>query len=352
MHCESLEGLTYELWRAKARNTLVFAPNTIGKTRLSQSLKEQNPEGVMLYNAFVEDDFTWDNERAVFKMNLESQLLGVIVAQGLDREIIRNFQRFTNERIEPTLDFVSGEITFGVYKGDDSSIHGIKLSRAEESIFVWCVYFTVLSEAVDVLLESQESRSIAEYDALAMIVIDDPVSSMDDMRIITVALALSDLMQRAAQLDLKFLVTTHHALFFNVLFNSLNSKRLSRRAYLLQRGVETGWELEEQSKDSPFSYHLSIIEELKRAISENKIQRTHFNQFRTLLEKTANFLGYSGWTQLLTGPDAPLLKSILNLYSHDRIADTDSPEVYDISKEALKTEFSEFLENFRWAAAV
>ncbi|GEB97510.1 MULTISPECIES: hypothetical protein [Corynebacterium] len=350
MHYESLQDLAYKLRRAKANNTLIFAPNTIGKTRLSQSLKEQNPEGVMLYNALVEDDFIWDNERVVFKMNLDSELLSVIVTQGLDGEIIKNFQRFTNERIEPTLDFASGEITFGVYRGDDNPIDGIKLSRAEESIFVWCVYFTVLSEAVDVLLEDEELCSTAEYDALAMVVIDDPVSSMDDMRIITVALALSDLMERAAQLDLKFLVTTHHALFFNVLFNSLKSKQLSKRACLLQRGVETGWELEEQPKDSPFSYHLSIIGDLERAISENKIQRIHFNQFRTLLEKTANFLGYSGWTQLLTGMNAPILKSILNLYSHDRIADTDSFEVYDIHKEALKTEFSEFLKNFRWAA--
>ncbi|MGP4993861.1 hypothetical protein [Glutamicibacter ardleyensis] len=351
MHYESLEDLAYKLPRGKARNVLIFAPNTIGKTRLTQHLKERNAEGVMLYNAFVEDGFTWDNERVVLKMNPESELLRTITMQGLDGDIIKNFQRFTNSKIEPTLDFESGEITFGVHKGDDGSAEGIKLSRAEESMFVWCVYFTVLSEAVDVLMERQDLRSTTDYDALALAVIDDPVSSMDDMRIVAVALALADLMERAKPLDLKFLVTTHHALFFNVLFNSLKSKELSKRACLLQRGVDAGWVLKEQAKDSPFSYHLGLIEELERAISENKIQRSHFNQFRTLLEKTANFLGYSGWTQLLTGPDASVLKSTLNLYSHDRVAEIDSSQVYEIHKEALKTEFSEFLKRFRWAAA-
>lgn len=351
MHYESLNDLAYKLPRGKARNTLIFAPNTIGKTRLAQRLKDRDPEGVMLYNAFFEDAFTWDNERVVLKMNLESELLRTIKTQGLDGEIIRNFQLFTNDRIEPMLDFASGEITFGVHKGDDSSTDGIKLSRAEESIFVWCVYFTVLSEAISALDEPEDLRSTTDYDALVLAVVDDPVSSMDDVRIVAIALALADLMERASELKLKFLVTTHHALFFNVLFNSLKSKELSKRACILQRGMEAGWELKAQPKDSPFSYHLGIIEELKRAISENEIQRTHFNQFRTLLEKTANFLGYTGWTQLLTESGASVLKSTLNLYSHDRVAEIESSEVYEVHKEALRTEFFEFLNRYGWAAA-
>src|SRR5699024_6484823 len=159
MHYESLGNLAHRLLKGKARNTIVFAPNTIGKTRLAQHLKEQNPKGVMLYNALVEDAFTWDNERVVLKMDRDSELLHTIETQGLDGEIIKNFQMFTNARIEPTLDFVSGEITFGVYKGDESSTAEIKLSRAEESIFVWCVYFTVLSEAIDALSDHEDLRS-------------------------------------------------------------------------------------------------------------------------------------------------------------------------------------------------
>lgn len=119
---EVLNGL------AASRTALIYAPNTIGKTRLAQHLKENDPEGVVLYNSFVEDVFTWDNERVVLKMNPDSELLETIVTQGLDSAIVDNFQAFTSGRIEPRLDFESGEVNFGIHKGDDSSADGIKIS--------------------------------------------------------------------------------------------------------------------------------------------------------------------------------------------------------------------------------
>ncbi len=333
-----------------SRTALIYAPNTIGKTRLAQYLKERDPESVVLYNSFVEDVFTWDNERVVFKMDPAAALFETIATQGLDSAIIDNFQTFTSSRIEPRLDFESGEVSFGIHKGDDSSADGIKISRAEESIFVWSVYYTVLSEAIETLRDSPELRSTADYDQLTLAVIDDPVSSMDDVRIVSVALALSELIKRASEIDLKFVIATHHALFFNVLFNSL--RRRSDRAYVLARGPGAGWTLAKQSKDSPFSYHLGIIEGIQGAVSTNAIERAHFNQFRALLEKTANFLGYTGgWGDLLVGPNASLVTKVLNLYSHDRFADIETSEVAAEYKEAFRIEFHEFLKTFRWAAA-
>ncbi|MFZ1382128.1 MAG: hypothetical protein WAS54_04980 [Scrofimicrobium sp.] len=337
----------------KSRSSLLFAPNTTGKTRLAQHLKDSDPEGVVLYNAFVEDVFTWDNERVVLKMNLGSELLQTIETQGLDGAIIRNFQEFTHDRIEPTLDFANGEVRFGIHKGDDASAYEVKISRAEESIFVWCVYYSVLREAIDTLRDSSDLRLTTEYDGLKLAVIDDPVSSMDDVRIVTVAIALANLIKDAADLDLKFLVTTHHALFFNVLYNSLSrAKGVNNKAYILQRGSNAGWVLEQQRKDSPFSYHLGIINDIEQAISENSIQRVHFNQFRALLEKTANSLGYTGgWSDLLTGPHAAVLTNVLNLYSHDRFSDVDSTQVSDEYRNALEVEFHGFLKEFRWSVA-
>lgn len=340
---EVLQGLD------DSRSVLIYAPNTIGKTRLAQHLKERDPEGVVLYNSFVEDVFSWDNERVVFKMNPESELFETIVTQGLDNAIIDNFQAFTSGIIEPRLDFESGDISFGIHKGDDSSVDGIKISRAEESIFVWSVYHSVLKEAIEALSDSRELRSTAGYNQLTLAVIDDPVSSMDDVRIVSVALALAALIKEASELDLKFVIATHHALFFNVLFNSL--RRKSDRAYILARGPVAGWTLAKQSKDSPFSYHLGVIKDIQGAISANAIERAHFNQFRALLEKTANFLGHTGgWGDLLVGPDAVLVTKVLNLYSHDRFADIDTSEVAEEYKEAFRNEFQEFLKKFRWAA--
>lgn len=341
---EVLKGL------GDSRSALIYAPNTTGKTRLAQHLKEHYPERVVLYNSFVEDVFTWDNERVVLKMNPTSELRETIVTQGLDSAIIDRFQAFTNGRIEPKLDFESGEISFGIHKGNDDSVDGIKISRAEESIFVWSVYYSVLSEAIDTLRDSPELRSTTDYDQLTLAVIDDPVSSMDDVRIVSVALALSDLIKRASAIDLKFVITTHHALFFNVLFNALRRKK--NQAYVLQHDPAEGWSLRRQSQDSPFSYHLGIIADIQRAISVNAVERTHFNQFRALLEKTANFLGYTGgWGALLIGPDAALLTKVLNLYSHDRFGDIDTSEVATEYKEAFINEFQEFLKTYRWADA-
>jgi len=351
-HHETIASLADEVLQglADSRSALIYAPNTIGKTRLAQHLKERDPEGVVLYNSFVEDVFTWDNERVVLKINPASELLETIVTQGLDSAIVDNFQAFTSGRIEPRLDFESGEISFGIHKGDDSSADGIKISRAEESIFVWSVYYSVLSEAIETLRDTPELRSTAAYDQLTLAVIDDPVSSMDDVRIVSVALALSELIKRASEIDLKFVIATHHALFFNVLFNSL--RRRSDRSHVLARGPVAGWTLAKQSKDSPFSYHLAIIEDIQEAISANAIERAHFNQFRALLEKTANFLGYTGgWGDLLVGPNASLVTKVLNLYSHDRFADIDSYEVAAEYKEAFRSEFQEFLKTYRWAMA-
>lgn len=341
---EVLQGL------ADSRSFLIYAPNTIGKTRLAQHLKERDPGGVILYNSFVEDVFTWDNERVVFKMDPESELFETIAAQGLDSAIVENFQAFTSGRIEPRLDFENGEISFGIHKGDDRSVDDIKISRAEESIFVWSVYYSVLNEAIEALSDSPELRSTVDYDQLTLAVIDDPVSSMDDVRVVSVALALAALIKRASALDVKFVIATHHALFFNILFNSL--RRKSDRAYTLARGPVAGWTLARQSKDSPFSYHLGIIKDVQGAISANVIERAHFNQFRALLEKTANFLGHTGgWGDLLVGPDAAVLTKVLNLYSHDRFADIETSEVAEEYKEAFKSEFQEFLKTFRWEAA-
>lgn len=349
------DSLTEPMGKAgdKAHCALVFAPNTTGKTRLAQHLKDRDPEGVMLYNAFVEDIFTWDNERVVLKMNLESELLKTIETQGLDGAIIKNFQHFTHDKIEPMLDFANGEIRFGIHKGDDASADGVKISRAEESIFVWCVYYSVLNETIDTLGDSADLRLTTNYDGLTLAVIDDPVSSMDDVRIVTVAIALADLIKSAANLDLQFLITTHHALFFNVLYNSLSrSKEVSNKSFILRRGSEAGWLLDKQLKDSPFSYHLGIIKDIESAISENSVQRIHFNQFRALLEKTANFLGYTGgWSALLTGPHKVMLTNLLNLYSHDRFSDVDSFDVSEEYKDALNVEFHEFLKTFKWGTA-
>lgn len=349
---ESLDELAdlIETELGQRRSGLLYAPNSTGKTRLAQHLKDRDPDGVLLYSALVEDGFGWDNERRVLKMGVDSELIDSISTQGLDHAIVDSFRFFTGEKIEPVLDMTNGEVVFGLHTGDDSAADGIKISRAEESLFVWCVYYSVLSDAVDALLEPQGDRPTNQYDEVRVVVIDDPVSSMDDERIVSVAISIANLIRRAAPTTLKFLVTTHHALFFNVLFNELDVRRSKKHeAYILQARPDAGWTLKPHPRDSPFSYHLEVIGEIERAIEGGTVRRMHFNQFRTLLEKTANFLGYAGgWSRLLTGNDKDVLTRVLNLYSHDRLSDLEPADVPKASLDAFTAEFEQFLKEFRW----
>lgn len=133
-----------------------------------------------------------------------------------------------------------------------------------------------MNEAIETLSDSPELRSTTAYDQLSLAVIDDPVSSMDDVRIVSVALALAALIKRASTVGLKFVISTHHALFFNVLFNSL--RRKGDRAYVLALDPTSGWTLAHQQKDSPFSYHLGIVQDIQKAISE----RMQLNEFTSI----------------------------------------------------------------------
>lgn len=118
-------------------------------------------------------------------------------------------------------------------------------------MFIWSVFFTILDSKIDNLNDGNS-------DNLQYIIIDDPVSSIDDTKIIAMAIKLIDTIGKYAGNEIKFLITTHHALFYNVLVNSF--ARLKRKdkcefeSYSISR-KNNAFELKNQD-DSPFSYHL------------------------------------------------------------------------------------------------
>lgn len=111
---------------------------------------------------------------------------------------------------------------------------------------------------------------------------------------------------KSSQSDLKFIVTTHSPLFYNVLFNELNGKA----CYMLERFEDGTFSLTEKHGDSnkSFSYHLHLKQTIEQAIADNKVERYHFTLLRNLYEKTASFLGYPKWSELL--PDDKQLYQI------------------------------------------
>ncbi len=150
--------------------------------------------------------------------------------------------------------------------------------------------------------EEIENRTTDKFNELEYIVIDDPVSSIDDARITEIAVNLFELVSSSQNIKLNFLITTHHALFYNVLFNSFSripKSEARKHFYILSRNTNNTLSLDGQNDDTPFAYHLLVKKKIEEAIASNRIEKYHFNLLRSLLEKTANFLGYDKFSDCL-----------------------------------------------------
>ena len=92
------------------------------------------------------------------------------------------------------------------------------------------------------------------------------MSSLDENHLIELAVNLAGLI-KSSQSDLKFIITTHNPLFYNVLFNEFNSKT----CYMLERFEDGSFALTEKHGDSnkSFSYHLYLKQTIEQEIIEN-----------------------------------------------------------------------------------
>lgn len=80
-------------------------------------------------------------------------------------------------------------------------------------------FYSLLEQVIDVLNVAEPSeRETNQFDQLEYVFIDDPVSSLDDNRLIELAVNLAHLI-KSSQSYLKFIITTHNPLFYNVLHN-------------------------------------------------------------------------------------------------------------------------------------
>ena len=333
----------------KIKVSALYACNTSGKTRLSKLFKEKYEEKVLCYNAFMEDLFNWNNEDVVLKIDKNSWICRLIKDEGLDLQIINNFKKLMNSKIEPSFNLEDGEITF---KNFSIGNRNIKVSRGEESLFIWSIFYTILCFAIGIIQEKEGDRSTQYFDDLKYVVIDDPVSSMDDTRIITIALELIEVINKMKNMDnkLKIFITTHHSLFFNIL-HSENISEWYKQNYILSKTENNEYSLETQSSDSPFAYHNVIFTELRKAIEKNNIQKYHFNLFRALLEKTANFLGYTKkWDCLLDNDEnKEKLVKLLNLYSHNSLSEIEAKQIQTEDITIFKNAFETFIRKFHWS---
>lgn len=415
---KELKDIAQELRDANKNVQLIYAFNGSGKTRLSRELKEliapenetkedgadDEPElarsKFLYYSAFTEDLFYWDNDleaNAEPKLKIQPNtftdwLIELLKDLGEDGNIITNFQRYANDKVTPNFNEAYkckskdhngelieitvpafSEVTFQIAakpsaltnstsvdsEDGDAVVKGeyerIKISKGEESNFVWSVFYTLLEQVVSTLNETDDTNRLTDkFNSLDYVFIDDPVSSLDDSHLIELAVDLAGLI-KSSKSDLKYVITTHSPLFYNILCNELSNKAYEKqpdetyklsynpnkefKKYRLEKQADGLFQILDQPTGSPFSYHLFLLSELQVAIRSGQIRKYHFNFIRNVLEKMATFLGYNYWPALLPktveGKPDPFANRILNLSSHSAHAGEEVADIEVKDKEKL-----------------
>jgi len=368
----TLKEIAQQLQASPKKVQLIYAFNGVGKTRLSREFKELvevNPSGeeedasenselaqknILYYSAFTEDLFYWDNdlsgdEERKLKIHSNAFTNWVFVEQGQEPNITANFQHYTSDKLTPSFNTDYSEVRFSLERGGDNNIDNLKISKGEESNFIWSIFYTLLKEIIEVLEEEDNNA----FDNIKYVFIDDPVSSLDDNHLIELAVDIANLI-KSSQSELKFIITTHNPLFYNVLSNEFNNtlyndstadnqeplyRSRESKKYRLDKRSDGTFVLSELGRNTPFSYHLFLLSEIKVAIDSEQVKKYHFSFLRNILEKTATFLGYKGWVELLpkdeNGNPDTFANRILNLSSHSAHAGEEIGDIEEHDKEKL-----------------
>lgn len=351
---KTLTEIAQQLKDANRKVQLIYAFNGTGKTRLSRAFKqlvsskadgEDVPSSdlagkkILYYSAFTEDLFYWDNDLAQdaepkLKIQPNSFTPWVFEEEGQDQHITATFQHYTNAKLTPHFSEDFSAVSFSFERGNNEQEPHIKISKGEESNFIWSVFNSLLVQLIDQLnIAELADRSTDVFNKLKYVFIDDPVSSLDEHHLIDLAVNLASLI-KSSESGLKFIVTTHNPLFYNVLFNELNGKL----CYMLERFEDGTFTLTEKHGDSntSFSYHLHLKQTIELAIASNKVERYHFTLLRNLYEKTASFLGHPKWQELLPGDKQLYLGRIINFTSHATLSNEAVAQPSPAEKETVK----------------
>lgn len=371
---KTLTEIARQLKAVDKKVQLIYAFNGSGKTRLSREFKQlvalkEDVDGsdevalsrhkILYYNALTEDLFYWDNDLELdaepkLKIQPNSFTDWLLKDQGQDQNIIATFHRYTSDKLTPrfneertderTGEVVAkafSEVTFSLERGDDEHTGNLKISKGEESSFIWSIFFRLLEQVISVLnVPEPSNRETNEFDRLEYVFIDDPVSSLDDNHLIELAVNLAGLIKSSESRKLRFVITTHSALFYNVLHNELglNANGNKEGCYLLERFEDGSFNLNVKYGDSnrSFSYHLHLRKALEQAIATDQVERYHFTLLRNLYEKTASFLGYQRWSELLPGDRQTYFNRIIQFTSHSSLSNETVTEPTTPEKQTVK----------------
>ncbi|KGQ20759.1 Anticodon nuclease [Lysobacter dokdonensis DS-58] len=371
---KTLTEIAQQLKDVDKKVQLIYAFNGSGKTRLSREFKqliapkpdvnggdevELSRHKILYYNALTEDLFYWDNDleldaEPILKIQPNSFTDWVLKDQGQDQNIIATFHRYTSDKLTPRFneerkDESTGEVvakafsevTFSLERGDDERTGNLKISKGEESSFIWSIFFRLIEQVIGVLnVPEPSNRETDEFDRLEYVFIDDPVSSLDDNHLIELAVNLAGLIKSSESHKLRFVITTHSPLFYNVLHNELGLSANGKKegCYLLERFEDGSFNLNVKYGDSnrSFSYHLHLKKALEQAIAADEVERYHFTLLRNLYEKTASFLGHQRWSELLPDDRQTYFNRIIQYTSHSTLSNETVAEPTPPEKQTVK----------------
>ena len=234
--------------------------------------------------------FVWDND----EKNDNANLRLTVVPSNLNQfhSFLVEDVKMIREKLEPyhpkynfkLNQFKNPEdgiesITFFV---DEENELPIKISRGEERIFVWC-FFLALFE-VDGWANEQNAH----------ILIDDPVSSLDDHNIFITARSILELVKDNYLKKQKMIVSTHHIGLFSILatwLNNDNSKgglgELTKVIILKNKNGDLSFK---GTNNDVFLYHLHLLQILNEA-KNTQLFKYHMVLLRQVLENINSFLG-------------------------------------------------------------
>ena len=333
---------------------LLYAYNGVGKTRLSMEFKDlgkiAEQADTLYFNAFTEDLFSWDNDLEgdlvrVLKMNLKSKFFNGVKEYALEDKIRRFWNRFSD--IDFRIDYDKGSKSFSrdmppkeEEGSNQGTIDNIKISRGEETIFIWCFFLAI----VQLVLDGDEGYSWVKY-----IYIDDPISSLDDNNAVAVAVLLAEIFRDES---VKVVISTHHSLFYNALWNVFkNSLKKNLGTLYLKKDGEECYSISYTS-DTPRFLHVAMLKELWKRSESGKLYTYHFAMLRNVLERAASFHGYSNIEECFKNEDisneSNLYNRMINILTHGNYSLYEPIEMLDDNKELFKQILTAFTKNYKF----
>lgn len=335
------------------RFILIYAYNGTGKTRLSMAFKDIGKQGegedatrdTLYFNAFTEDLFTWDNDldgdtARVLKMNAASRFFAGLETLEMETRIRPFLHRYAD--FDFSIDYSDWSIRFSreVHAEETTqTIDNIKVSRGEENLFIWCFFLAIVQLAMD---------GAEAYHWVKYIYIDDPITSLDENNAIAVGNHLAQFLKRKDH-AIKTVISSHHTLFFNVLWNELREiDRKKFAPHFLSHTRKTGQYQLSYTGDTPFFHHLTLLQEIWRAKETGAIYTHHFNALRSLLEKSSIFHGHKKFSVCIKqqddDPDDTLYGRLVNILSHGNYSFYDPVEMLPENKTHFEKILADFLE--------